>query len=101
MQARMRAACCKRPPLALTEVPPCGLCPGRMQVALRRIDFTPGEALATLLQETLRVSVEAGVYVVTAARSTAAITVADIEAQRCIMHIVDTVLVPSSIRVDV
>ena len=72
-----------------------------MQVALRRIDFTPGEALATLLQETLRVSVEAGVYVVTAARSTAAITVADIEAQRCIMHIVDTVLVPSSIRVDV
>ena len=70
-------------------------------VALRLIDFTPGEALATLRQESLRVGLTAGVYVITAARSTAAITVADIASQRCIMHIVDTMLVPSSIRVDV
>ena len=96
-------------------------------VALRALDFTPGQALATLSQEargaprimlehrrsraltathrasvrqTLRVMPTQGVYVVVSARSSAAITVADIESPpSSIIHIVDEVLIPSSVRV--
>jgi uncharacterized surface protein with fasciclin (FAS1) repeats len=50
--------------------------------------------------QTLRVQVTGDVYVVVSARSSAAITVPDIESQRSVMHIVDAVLIPSSVDVD-
>jgi hypothetical protein len=105
------------------------------QVALRTIDFTPGEVLTTLSQEarscaifallvhgstqrqrammrrtrvapdvrctcaqTLVVRPTAGVYVVVSARSSALITVPDIEAKRSVMHVIDGVLIPRSVN---
>ena len=98
------------------------------QMALRTFDFTPGEALTTLTQEArlsaasvfstpagpmhscsaltraaqmLYVRPTAGRYVVASARSSAAITVPDVdtEPQKCILHVIDGVLLPSSIDV--
>jgi hypothetical protein len=49
--------------------------------------------------QTLVVRHTAGVYVVVSARSSALITVPDIEAKRSVMHVIDGVLIPRSVNV--
>ncbi len=58
-------------------------------------------ALVRACAQTLRVLPTAGVYVVASARSSAAIIVPDLPAQRCVLHIVDAVLIPSTVNVRV
>lgn len=69
-------------------------------MALRTLDFGDGNKLATLNQEALTIRPEADKFVVVAARSTAQIVVPDLISDEAIIHVVDTVLVPDSVRID-
>ncbi len=75
--------------------------PAVTQVALRTLFFESGEKLATLAQEALTLRPTADVYVVVSARATATIAMPDLIANDAIIHVVDTVLVPDSVRVTV
>ncbi len=70
-------------------------------VALRTLDFESGGKLATLAQEALTLRPTADVFVVVSARTTATIVVPDLVSNESILHIVDSVLVPDSVRVTV
>ena len=50
--------------------------------------------------QTLYVRPTAGVYIVLAAHSSAVITVPDIAAGRAVLHVIDSVLIPSSVAVE-
>ena len=53
-----------------------------------------------LRPQTLRVRPTAGKYIVVAARSSAVITVADLVAGASILHVIDSVLIPSGVAVE-
>lgn len=71
-------------------------------VALRLLDLNSGDKLATLGQETLTLRSEHSdtVWMVVSARATASISVPDLIADDSIIHVVDAVLTPESVRVD-
>ena len=77
------------------------------QVALRTLDMDAGTKLATLSQDTLTIRPAGDKVIVVAARSTVAIAVPDLivgadngRGGSGILDIVDGVLVPDSVRVD-
>ena len=119
----------------------CSVTRFALQVALRRLDFDPDEALTTLSQEvryvryasarrapawffrmvaglrqaageakleltsqpfsqTLYVRPTAGVYIVVAAHSSAVVTIPDIAAGRSVLHVIDSVLLPRAVEVE-
>lgn len=63
-----------------------------------------GEKLATLGQESLTIRMSSktddAAIVVVSARATAKVVVPDLQANDAVVHIVDTVLVPDSVRID-
>ena len=67
-------------------------------VALRTMDFEPGQKLATLQEETLTIRPTSDVYVVVGGRSSAAISVPDLQADLSIVNIIDTVIVPNAVN---
>ncbi len=70
-------------------------------VALRTLAFEDGAKLSTLNQEALTLRFTAELFVVVSARATATVIVPDLAAGAAVMHVVDTVLVPDSVRVSV
>jgi uncharacterized surface protein with fasciclin (FAS1) repeats len=69
-------------------------------VALRTLDLESGAKLATLAQEALTFRPTADVFVVVSARASATILMPDLIANAAIIHVIDGVLVPDSVRVD-
>ena len=71
-------------------------------VALRLMDMDSGDKLATLGQSalTVRPVADASKWWVVAGRATAVIAVPDLIADRAIIHVIDAVLTPDSVRVD-
>ena len=63
-----------------------------------------GEAHLELTQQlrsqTLYVRPTAGVYIVVAAHSSAVITVPDVASGRSVLHVIDSVLIPSTVDVE-
>ena len=71
-------------------------------VALRLLDMNSGDKLATLGQGalTVRPVAEETKWWVVSGRSTAMILLPDLVADHAIIHVIDTVLTPDSVRVD-
>ena len=61
-------------------------------------DFEPGQKLATLQEETLTIRPTSDVYVVVGGRSSAAVSVPDLQADLSIVNIIDTVIVPNAVN---
>ena len=71
-------------------------------VALRLLDMDSGDKLATLGQGsiTVRPIADASKWWVVSGRATAVIALPDLVADRAIIHVIDAVLTPDSVRVD-
>lgn len=71
-------------------------------VALRLLDLDNGDKLATLGQSVLTVRPvhDATAWWVVAGRATAMISVPDLIANKAIIHVIDAVLTPDSVRVE-
>ena len=71
-------------------------------VALRLLDMDSGDKLATMGQSalTVRPVADASKWWVVAGRATAMIEVPDLIANKAIIHVIDAVLTPDSVRVD-
>jgi len=77
----------------LTKILTYHVVPGKLNAA----DLTDGKKLTTVEGETLAVKLDGKkVWIVDAKGGTSAVTIADVNQSNCVIHVVDTVLMPKS-----